>query len=196
MGACAAAASSSAMGRSSSIPSRRCRRDRSWWPARRPWYRSASPARLQMAEGLRFDEPKSNLAESRRCTFRSADVPDPGCVPRLVEPRLAEALEDAPVVLLHGPRQSGKSTAVSSLGQTHGRTYLSFDDDVVREAASSDPVGFVLDPPARVTLDEIKRVPQRFTTLEAAVDRERAPAGSLDRRLTGGGRSGARSGWD
>ena len=145
------------------------------------------PARLQMAEGLSFNGPRFNLADSRRLTLRSADVPDPDFVPRIVEPRLTEALEDAPVVLLHGPRQSGKSTLVRSVGEAHGRTYLSFDDDVVREAATSDPVGFVLDLPARVTLDEIQRVPQGFTTLEAAVDRDRTPAGYLDRLLTGVG---------
>ena len=109
-------------------------------------------------------------------------MPDPDFVPRIVEPRLTEALEDAPVVLLHGPRQSGKSTLVRSVGEAHGRTYLSFDDDVVREAATSDPVGFVLDLPARVTLDEIQRVPQLFTTLKAAVDRNRTPGRFL---LTG-----------
>ncbi len=71
-------------------------------------------------------------------------MPDHDFVPRIVEPRLAKALEDA-------------------------------------------PVGFVLDLPARVTLDEIQRVPQGFTTLEAAVDRDRTPAGYLDRLLTGVG---------
>lgn len=109
-------------------------------------------------------------------------MPGSDFVPRIVEPRLAEALEDAPVVLLHGPRQSGKSTLVRAVGEAHGRTYLSFDDDVVHEAASSDPVGFVLDLPARVTLDEIQRVPQLFTTLKAAVDRNRTPGRFL---LTG-----------
>lgn len=102
--------------------------------------------------------------------------------PRLVEPRLVEALEDAPVVLLHGPRQSGKSTLVREVGKAHGRVYLSFDDDVVREAATSDPVGFVLDLPEHVTLDEIQRVPQLFTSLKSAVDRDRTPGRFL---LTG-----------
>ena len=30
--------------------------------------------------------------------------------PRSIERRLAEALEDSPVVLIHGPRQCGKTT--------------------------------------------------------------------------------------
>ena len=109
-------------------------------------------------------------------------MPGSDFVPRIIEPRLVEALEDAPVVLLHGPRQSGKSTLVREVGEADGRAYFSFDDDVVREAAASDPVGFVMDLPARVTLDEIQRVPQLFTTLKAAVDRDRTPGRFL---LTG-----------
>jgi len=149
-----------------------------------------------MSEGLGFGEPRANLADSRHLALRPADVPEADFVPRIVEPRLIEALEDTPVVLHHGPRQSGKSTLVRAVGEAHGRDHLSFDDDVVREAATSDPVGFVLDLPARVTLDEIQRVPQLFTTLKAAVDRDRTPASFIGRLLTGGGRSGGRSGWD
>ncbi len=31
-------------------------------------------------------------------------------IPRLLAPRVREALADTPVVLIHGPRQSGKTT--------------------------------------------------------------------------------------
>ena len=37
-------------------------------------------------------------------------MPEQTFYPRLIEPRLAEALEDSPVVLIHGPRQCGKTT--------------------------------------------------------------------------------------
>jgi uncharacterized protein len=103
-------------------------------------------------------------------------------VPRLARRRLIEALEDDPVVLVHGPRQSGKSTLVRDVGDASGRTYVTFDDDTLRASASADPVGFVRDLPARVTLDEVQRVPQLFTTLKAAVDRDRTPGRFL---LTG-----------
>lgn len=48
--------------------------------------------------------------------------------PRFAAPRLAEALEDSPVVLVHGPRQSGKSTLARTVGTPLGHAYLSFDD--------------------------------------------------------------------
>jgi uncharacterized protein len=126
-----------------------------------------------VADGSCFIWPGPNLADGRLSTLRSADLLDAGFVPRIIEPRLVEALEDGPVVLLHGPRQSGKSTLVWEVGEADGRASFSFDDDVVRVAATSDLVGFVLDLPARVTLDEIQRVPQLFMALKAAVDRDR-----------------------
>lgn len=95
--------------------------------------------------------------------------------PRFIRPRLLEALADTPVVLIHGPRQCGKTTLARQAGEAAGFAYLSFDDDVQRAAAQSDPVGYVADLPARVILDEIQRVPELFTTLKAAVDARREP---------------------
>ena len=40
--------------------------------------------------------------------------------PRGAEPRLAEALPDFPAVLIHGPRQSGKTTLAQSVGARRG----------------------------------------------------------------------------
>lgn len=94
---------------------------------------------------------------------------------RFVRPRLSEALLDSPVVLVHGPRQCGKTTLARTLGDAGGFSYLSFDDDVVRASAQTDPMGFVGDLPDKIVLDEIQRVPELFTALKAAVDRSRKP---------------------
>lgn len=102
--------------------------------------------------------------------------------PRLLEPRLEAALIDAPVVLIHGPRQCGKTTLARSLGEALGYSYFTFDDDVIRAAAESDPAGFVADAPVRTILDEVQRVPILFTAIKAAVDRDRSPGRFL---LTG-----------
>ncbi len=88
-------------------------------------------------------------------------------------PRVMEALADSPVVLIHGPRQSGKTTLARQVGDEVGFTYVSFDDDVQRAAAQVDPVGYVADLPERVILDEVQRVPELFTSLKAAVDSRR-----------------------
>ena len=60
--------------------------------------------------------------------------------------------------------------------------YVSFDDDVARAGAQSDPMGFVADLPERVILDEVQRVPEIFSALKLAVDRRRTPGRFL---LTG-----------
>lgn len=93
--------------------------------------------------------------------------------PRYVGPRLTEALADSPVVLIHGPRQCGKTTLARAVGEPLGYEYVTFDDDVARGAAEADPAGFVLDLPERAILDEVQRVPTLFTAIKASVDRRR-----------------------
>ncbi|MGH9578289.1 MAG: AAA family ATPase, partial [Terriglobales bacterium] len=93
--------------------------------------------------------------------------------PRHLAPRLREALGDTPAVLLHGPRQSGKTTLVRAVGEPRGFRYVSFDDEAVLAAARSDPVGFVSRLPARTILDEVQRIPEIFTSLKVAIDRRR-----------------------
>ncbi len=100
---------------------------------------------------------------------------DKGLYPRHLQPRVMEALADSPVVLIHGPRQCGKTTLTRQVGDDAGFVYLSFDDDVQRAAAQADPVGYVADLPERVILDEVQRVPELFTSLKAAVDARRKP---------------------
>ena len=120
--------------------------------------------------------------------------------PRSVEHRLVEALEDSPVVLIHGPRQCGKTTlAQITCAPNHptwggngpaqgyaqkGRSYsyFNFDDPVTRDGARADPTGFLADLPERVILDEVRRVPELFEAIKISVDRQRTPGRFL---LTG-----------
>ncbi len=96
--------------------------------------------------------------------------------PRYLAARLREALADTPAVLIHGPRQSGKTTLARTVGEPRGYRYVSFDDEAVRDAARRDPVGFVEGLPRRTILDEVQRVPELFTSLKVAID-ERRTAG-------------------
>ena len=119
--------------------------------------------------------------------------------PRFAERPLVQALDDSPVVLIHGPRQCGKTTLAQHVcvpelltwrggnliwrgkplswakPRPRDYTYVSFDDDVVRAGAEADPIGFVADLPARVILDEVQRVPELFNAIKMAVDRDRVP---------------------
>ena len=100
-------------------------------------------------------------------------MPETALYPRYAEPRLIEGLADSPVVLIHGPRQCGKTTLAQLVGKRLRYTYISLDDDVARGAAEADPAGFAADLPQRTILDEVQRVPTLFTALKSAVDRQR-----------------------
>jgi predicted AAA+ superfamily ATPase len=102
-------------------------------------------------------------------------VPETTLFPRYAEARLLEALGDSPAVLIHGPRQCGKTTLARLVGERLGYEYLSFDDDVARGSAQADPAGFVADLPERAILDEVQRVPALFASLKSAIDRRRVP---------------------
>ena len=92
---------------------------------------------------------------------------------RRIEPRIAEAMADTPVVLLAGPRQAGKTTLVRQVAQGRLR-YLTLDDDLTLLSAQQDPVGMIrsLD---RAVIDEIQRAPQLLLAIKKSVDEDRRP---------------------
>ncbi len=102
--------------------------------------------------------------------------------PRFLQVRLEEALDDTPVVLIHGPRQCGKTTLAQIVGKQRGYCYLNFDDVNLVAAAKADPVGFVDRLDERVILDEIQHVPELFSSIKQSVDKNRQPGRFL---LTG-----------
>lgn len=98
--------------------------------------------------------------------------------PRFVDRRLAEALADSPVVLIHGPRQCGKTTLARRIGDRAGYGYFTFDDPVTLAAASEDPVGFVAELPERTILDEVQRVSRAAWCCTTARSQFRSGTGS------------------
>lgn len=131
-------------------------------------------------------------------------MPETTFYPRHIERHLTETLEDSPVVLIHGPRQCGKTTLSQAVcapeilksrktGATRGNPplgkvapgeykYISFDEEVPYQNARNDPAGFVASLPERVILDEVQRVPEIFPSIKVQVDRRRVPGRFL---LTG-----------
>jgi len=104
--------------------------------------------------------------------------------PRNITQTLLDALGDTPIVLLHGARQSGKSTLARLLAEDglHPATYYTLDDLAVLSAATGDPAGFLAGLSGPVILDEIQRAPELLLPMKATVDRDRRPGRFL---LTG-----------
>ena len=101
--------------------------------------------------------------------------------PRRLQSRVDDALADTPVVLLNGPRQSGKTTLVRQFADRAGHPYLTLDDATTLLSAQDDPVGLVrgLD---RAVIDEVQRAPRLLLAIKQAVDQDRRPGRFL---LTG-----------
>ncbi|MYJ71096.1 MAG: AAA family ATPase, partial [Rhodospirillaceae bacterium] len=75
--------------------------------------------------------------------------------PRFMERQVREALKDTRVVLLCGPRQSGKTTLAQRIAGD-AIPFFTLDDATTLEASLSEPAGFLrgLD---RAVIDEIQR---------------------------------------
>lgn len=99
---------------------------------------------------------------------------------RFVEHRIKQALSDTRIVLLIGPRQSGKTTLAQWLARD-GMAFLTLDNATSLAAAQQDPVGFVrgLD---RAVIDEVQRAPDLFLAIKESVDDDGRPGRFL---LTG-----------
>ncbi len=93
--------------------------------------------------------------------------------PRCLMESLKVALADTPAVLIHGARQSGKTTLAKMLGDEYA--YYTFDDETTLTAARLDPIGFVNRLPRKCILDEVQIVPEIFRTLKTAIDENREP---------------------
>ena len=94
-------------------------------------------------------------------------------IPRLLSPY---AIRDAgyyPLVIVTGPRQSGKTTLAKAAFPNH--EYLSFEDTEIRSFARDDPKGFLTRHSGPAIFDEAQRVPDLFSALQTAVDKDASP---------------------
>jgi uncharacterized protein len=89
-------------------------------------------------------------------------------IPRTVHNTILRLNRGFPVIVITGPRQSGKTTL--SRAAFPDKPYLSLEDPDIRLLAEKDPRGLLAGYPDGVILDEIQRVPELFSYLQTQVD--------------------------
>ena len=91
-------------------------------------------------------------------------------IERKIKDILKHYLKKFPVVLLTGPRQSGKSTLLRNDFSDYD--YVSLEDPDIRLFAESDPRGFLANYPHQTVIDEAQYVPQLFSYIQTITDKE------------------------
>jgi predicted AAA+ superfamily ATPase len=89
-------------------------------------------------------------------------------IERQIHKKVLHFAKKFPVVMLTGPRQSGKSTLLrNSFPKYH---YVSLEEPDVRMAAQTDPRGFLNHLQGKAIIDEAQYVPELFSYIQTKVD--------------------------
>jgi uncharacterized protein len=101
--------------------------------------------------------------------------------PRWQKTTIKQMLSERRVLMLSGPRQSGKTTLSREL-ESDLTEYRTLDDGTLREAAKNDPQGFIKRRTKTLIIDEVQRIPSLLPAIKKAVDEDTRPGQYL---LTG-----------
>ena len=101
--------------------------------------------------------------------------------PRWQKKTIKQMLSERRVLMLSGPRQSGKTTLSREL-ESDLTEYRTLDDGTLREAAKNDPQGFIKRRTKTLIIDEVQRIPSLLPAIKKAVDEDTRPGQYL---LTG-----------
>lgn len=82
-------------------------------------------------------------------------------------------MADTPVVVITGPRQSGKSTLAEQLAGEIGARHVTLDDAGPKAAANADPAGFIEQSELPLLVDEFQKAPALVEAIKSRIDRER-----------------------
>lgn len=94
-------------------------------------------------------------------------------IERRISSQILEAAIKMPVIVVTGPRQSGKSTLIRHLFPDH--KYLNLEDLEQRAFAKSDPKGFLQQASGKIILDEVQNVPDLLSYVQVLSDQDDTP---------------------
>ncbi len=83
------------------------------------------------------------------------------------------AFREYPIILIQGPRQSGKTTLARNLFPD--KKYITLEDIDSRTYASEDPKGFLSTIPEGAILDEVQHVPSLMSYIQGIIDEKNTP---------------------
>jgi uncharacterized protein len=96
---------------------------------------------------------------------------------RSIEDKILQAIQDTPVVVINGARQTGKSTLVKELIKKGIlNQYITLDNTINLGALLSNPKEYLSNLPVGTVIDEIQKAPSVFSVIKEIVDEDRIPA--------------------
>ena len=89
---------------------------------------------------------------------------------RVINSFVDTQLKQYPILVITGPRQSGKTTFLKE--EMSDYRYISLEDPDVRSLVLSDPKAFLKDYDKYVIFDEVQQAPELFSYLQTKVDKD------------------------
>lgn len=89
---------------------------------------------------------------------------------RAITPAIERGAEYFPVIVVTGPRQSGKSTLCNHIFSDYAKYNL--EDVGLRDNVSIDPKGFINNCGDKVIIDEVQHIPDILSYIQIAVDKQ------------------------
>lgn len=89
-------------------------------------------------------------------------------IKRIISDKILEAFPFYSVIIITGPRQSGKTTLCKNLFPTY--KYYNLENPSLRDIVNNDPTKFIFDSQEGLIIDEIQHVPDLLSYIQVCVD--------------------------
>lgn len=79
---------------------------------------------------------------------------------------LEKGIKEFPVVLIHGPKEVGKTTLAQKIGRQYNAVYKTLEKVSTLEVARNNPRSFIRTRQSLMIIDEIQKIPPLFQTIQ------------------------------
>lgn len=92
-------------------------------------------------------------------------------IKRLITSQIDRLKKGFPVIVVTGPRQSGKTTLIRKIFPDY--QYFNLENPETLSIVENDPAGFINANTQKIIIDEVQRVPQLVSYIQAAVEEQK-----------------------